>query len=90
MFRNSTHRRSEAQFTRVLLELREYVDAHGHAEVPYGYVTARGVRLGAWVSRKRHAYRTGQLAQDRIAVLLALGVRLKRARPDSPETSPLP
>jgi len=48
--------------------------ATGHLEVPSGYVTARGFRLGRWLERQRGWARTGKLDRGRIAELDGLGI----------------
>ena len=34
--------------------LRKFAEKHGHARVPYRYVTADGHKLGSWVAMQRH------------------------------------
>ena len=54
--------------------LEAYVAEHGHPNVPPGYITADGYRLGQWVGRQRETYATPgwrlrQDHQDRLEAL---------------------
>lgn len=48
--------------------LRRFVEANGHADVPYGAVL-EGVKLGTWCSRLRARFHGGTLEADRISAL---------------------
>ncbi|GAA2255733.1 DEAD/DEAH box helicase [Kitasatospora cystarginea] len=47
---------------------------NGHADIPQGWTTAEGLRVGAWWNRQRVAYNAGTLEADRLERLEALGI----------------
>lgn len=52
----------------------DYIAAHGDLFCNCMYVADDGYNLGQWISRKRHAYKSGQLTDSEIAQLTRLGV----------------
>lgn len=52
----------------------DYVITHGDLLCNCRYVADDGYNLGQWISRKRHAYKSGQLTDSEIAQLTRLGV----------------
>ncbi|WP_170223013.1 DEAD/DEAH box helicase [Nonomuraea turkmeniaca] len=64
----------EADWKRQYAALTAYHCEHGHADVPYAYVTADGFRLGVWASRLRGG-RKALTAKQR-AQLDMLGVKI--------------
>lgn len=70
---NSSEQR-DARFAAGYERLTAYAQRHGTANVPYGYVTTDGFRLGAWVDVKRKAFRAGRLPDERVALLTGLGL----------------
>jgi superfamily II DNA or RNA helicase len=62
------------KWDRDLEAARAYRDAHGHLRVPTNFVTDDGVRLGAWINRRRGDRQRGRLAPERVAQLDALGM----------------
>ena len=52
----------------------DYIAAHGDLLCNCKYVADDGYNLGQWISRKRHAYKLGQLTDSEIAQLTRLGV----------------
>lgn len=59
--------------------LRNYVDTHGHACVPFKLVVG-GVNLGHWVATQRTSHLTGRLSEDRRSRLESLPGWAWRAR----------
>lgn len=53
--------------------LRKYKDWFGNCEVPYGYITPAGVRLGNWVNNQKTSFIKGKLPGARIKKLDAIG-----------------
>lgn len=72
--------RTNRRFNEYLLELKAYVQKHGHANVP-----ARMGALGPWLNQQRLRARRGKLPPERFDALRALGVPVdrppRRARP---------
>ncbi|MGV9383602.1 Helicase associated domain protein [Nonomuraea sp. NPDC003707] len=64
----------EAEWKRQYGALAAYHRQHGHADVPYAYVTADGFRLGVWASRL-HSGRKALTAKQR-SELDMLGVKI--------------
>ncbi len=54
--------------------LRDYAEAQGHANVPGGFVTDDGFKLGSWVSNRRNDRKIGRLSVAKIAELDALAM----------------
>lgn len=68
----------DLSWNRSYAEAEKYFAEHGDLRVPIDYVTADGLRLGAWVAnqrlyRKEHI-RTASLTPERIAALDAIGM----------------
>ncbi|WP_176921738.1 DEAD/DEAH box helicase [Micromonospora sp. WMMB235] len=59
----------DTSFPDGLAALWEYATENGHALVPKDHVTADGLALGAWVTRRRVEHNRGLLAADRTAQL---------------------
>lgn len=51
-----------------------YVGLHGDADISSDWVTADGRRLGDWWRRQKVAYNSGELSDERVAQLEALGI----------------
>ncbi|GAA3233169.1 hypothetical protein GCM10010260_81900 [Streptomyces filipinensis] len=51
-----------------------YYQQHGHLDVPAGYVSDDGRRLGRWIQNARQHRRKGWMPADRIAALDRLGM----------------
>ncbi|MFC4114287.1 helicase associated domain-containing protein [Nonomuraea zeae] len=64
----------EAEWKRQYAALAAYHCEHGHADVPYEYVTADGFRLGVWASRLRSGRRA--LTAKQRGQLAVLGVTI--------------
>ncbi len=66
---------SAKQWVVGLAHLERYVAVHGHARVPYAWVSEDGFALGCWVSNRRRDRRDDAraLTPERIAKLDALG-----------------
>ncbi|RQR09924.1 helicase associated domain-containing protein, partial [Burkholderia stagnalis] len=62
----------DGKFERSFALLERYVAEHGHSAVPESYV-ADGVKLSQWCSRQRQLRQTGQLPEERVSRLEALG-----------------
>jgi len=58
-----------------LRALAAFKTAHGHAQVPRGYVTASGDPLGKWLDNQKSALRAGTLSAQRRQALTALDPR---------------
>jgi hypothetical protein len=69
-----TWRHADRAWDDALQALKEYKQAHGHANVPKRQVTPGGYRLGQWLSRQRSLRNAGTLPPDRVAALDKLGV----------------
>ena len=52
----------------------DYIAAHGDLTCNCRYIAKDGYNLGQWISRKRHAYKLGQLTESEVAQLHKLGV----------------
>ncbi|NNM65007.1 MAG: hypothetical protein HKL99_10415, partial [Burkholderiales bacterium] len=62
----------DAQLEKNFDALLAFGRAFGHVNVPLGYVTPDGVRLGQWCSGQRKAYKTGRMPPERQARFEAL------------------
>ncbi|MFE6977153.1 Helicase associated domain protein [Streptomyces sp. NPDC057682] len=51
-----------------------YKDARGTVDIPQGWVTTEGLRLGGWWHRQRTAYNAGELSAERRSLLEELGI----------------
>ncbi|KAJ1451422.1 helicase associated domain-containing protein [Pelagophyceae sp. CCMP2097] len=60
--------------------LLHFRDAYGHQNVPVGYVSHDGTKLGAWVCNQRHRNALGKLAHDRIQQLEGAGFQWRLDR----------
>nr|WP_276513277.1 helicase associated domain-containing protein [Cellulomonas hominis] len=56
-----------------LAALDAFIAEHGHPRVPTAHVTADGLRLGLWASRRRAELRSGSLPPQRREALVARG-----------------
>ena len=68
----------DGRWNRNFQALCGYYEEHGEIDVPYGYVTPDGVKLGNWIKRLR-AYKASELqakylTPERIAALDAMGM----------------
>ncbi|MEU1647263.1 DEAD/DEAH box helicase [Micromonospora zamorensis] len=61
-----------ASFNDGMAALLSFVAEYHHARVPVVHVNEGGFRLGAWVSRRRVQYKSGDLPPDHIRTLEAL------------------
>ncbi|MEU6349640.1 Helicase associated domain protein [Streptomyces sp. NPDC047072] len=55
--------------------LKDFHQAHGHAEVPYDHVTADGLKLGTWLSYQRKKLRDNAIGEEMAREFSQLGVR---------------
>lgn len=67
---------------------RAFYEANGHLNVPSGYVTPDGVKLGMWIGSQRQAKRGNPnflMTSRREALLNAIGMNwtLRRTKPDA-------
>ena len=53
----------------------QYSQEHGDLNVPFGYETKDGYRLGSWLSLKRKQYKKGTLTEKQIQDLERIGMR---------------
>jgi superfamily II DNA or RNA helicase len=53
---------------------RAYYDQHGNLDVPTGYVTATGYRLGTWLTAQRAERNSGTMPADRVRLLDQAGM----------------
>lgn len=51
-----------------------YQQVFGNTDIPSHWVTAEGLRLGAWWTKQRVAYNTGELSEERRTLLEKLGI----------------
>lgn len=67
--------RSRELWANGIEHLEDFITEHGHARVLAGFVCSDGMRLGAWVNKRRAQRRHGapSLTDERIAQLDALG-----------------
>jgi hypothetical protein len=52
--------------------MKAYKEEHGHCVVPYR-AEYRGVKLGSWVDKQRRRGKSGQMRNDRVALLNRIG-----------------
>lgn len=64
---------------RAYYQLRAFVAAHGHADVPAAHRTAEGTELGAWLATQRKE--RNQLTPEQVRLLEDLGVRWRVISP---------
>ena len=64
----------DAKWERCYAEAADYYEQHGDLAFPKKYVTESGVRLGAWVENQRAYYLKGELSDDKIRRLEAIGM----------------
>ena len=55
-------------------EAAAYYEQHGNLDFPKHYVTESGLRLGQWLKNQRAFYSKGELADDKIQRLEAIGM----------------
>ena len=63
-----------------------YLDTHGHVDIPNSHITDEGLKLGAWLTRQRHAHHTGTLPADLEEELNALRIHWRLRRPNRRNT----
>ena len=63
-----------AKWERCYAEAADYYEQHGDLAFPKKYVTESGIRLGAWVENQRAYYLKGELSDDKIRRLEAIGM----------------
>ena len=63
----------DEQREQMLRRLAIYKSEHGHVNVPRGYVTDDGAKLGQWVRRQRNYKSNGKLTKEQIEQLEELG-----------------
>ncbi|MGP4114016.1 Helicase associated domain protein [Streptomyces sp. 4N509B] len=51
-----------------------YYQNYGNANIPYGWVTSDGLRLGSWWNKQRVAYNSGVLSEERRTLLEKIGI----------------
>ena len=64
----------DAKLERCYAEAADYYEQHGDLAFPKKYVTESGVRLGDWVENQRAYYLKGELSDDKIRRLEAIGM----------------
>jgi hypothetical protein len=57
------------QFEEAISAIRNYSMLYGDADVPHGFVTENGLKLGAWVSQKRIRYKKNKLSESQVRTL---------------------
>ncbi len=55
----------------------QYYEKHGNLEVPDGYVTEEGQKLGTWIQTQRRCYINGKLLPERKILLEKIEMRFK-------------
>lgn len=55
--------------------LTTYRDQHGNVDVPHGYTTESGLKLGGWVAHQRTRHKKGRLPEEQRRLLEELGMR---------------
>lgn len=55
-------------------EARQYFDNHGNLEVPIGYISDSGLKLGVWIQSQRTKCNNGNLLPDRKQRLDSIGM----------------
>ncbi|MCJ8273661.1 MAG: helicase associated domain-containing protein, partial [Psychrosphaera sp.] len=66
-------KREIKSFENILDLLRDYQQQHGDCKVPVEYETAKGYRLGTWVSTRKREYKNNRLLPTKIEQLNAIG-----------------
>lgn len=61
-------------------EAKKYFEEHGNIDVPTGYKTEEGLRLGSWVMRQREYRQENKLASEKIELLNAIGMMWEKPR----------
>ena len=64
----------EDQWAKDFSYAKEFFEANGHLRISKKFLTPEGKSLGAWIISQRKAYRSGRLAEDRIAKLETIGI----------------
>ena len=67
-------------------EAAKYYCKHGDLEVPQGYVTDSGMKLGTWISNLRSRARRGELSEDRLQRLEEIGFKWRNKSEELFET----
>lgn len=65
---------SSAKWEAMYQEAKRYYQKYGNLSIPAKYRTSDGVPLRSWLSRQRSSYAKGQLAQNKIDKLNAVGM----------------
>ena len=65
---------SSAKWEAMYQEAKRYYQKHGNLSIPAKYRTSDGMPLRSWLSRQRSNYAKGQLAQNKIDKLNAVGM----------------
>lgn len=65
---------SIAKWEAMYQEAKRYYQKHGNLSIPAKYRTSDGMPLRSWLSRQRSSYAKGQLAQNKIDKLNAVGM----------------
>ena len=65
---------SSAKWEAMYQEAKRYYQKHGNLSIPAKYRTSDGMPLRSWLSRQRSSYAKGQLAQNKIDKLNAVGM----------------
>lgn len=65
---------NSAKWEAMYQEAKRYYQKHGNLSIPAKYRTIDGVPLRSWLSRQRSSYAKGQLAQNKIDKLNAVGM----------------
>ena len=64
----------DAKWERCYAEAALYYEKHGSLNLAPKYVSPSGIRLGAWVENQRAYYLKGELSDDKIRRLEAIGM----------------
>ena len=65
---------NEYRWQQTYREAREYFLTHGNLRPAMRFVTPNGVKLGAWLAYQRRKFTAGELTEDRITKLNAIGM----------------
>ena len=64
----------DSRWERCYAEAAAYYEQHGNLAFPKHYVTESGLRLGPWLENQRASYLKGELPEDKIQRLEAIGM----------------
>ena len=73
----------DREWTQLFEEVKEYFAAHGDCDIPAGFISKRGTKLGAWLQRQRNCAEKGELSEERVRLLQSLGILVENKESDS-------